>query len=132
MDRAMPAGLLVVRCRTDEVMLMSLAVVTDPIPLQLTPDGVARVGRTRVTLDTIVGAFADGATAEEIVQQYPSVVLADVYVVIAYYLRHRTEVDAYLQRRAREAQAVRVQNEQRTDARGLRERLLARRTTPSE
>ncbi len=111
---------------------MSLAVVTDPIPLQLTPDGVARVGHTRVTLDTIVGAFADGATAEEIVQQYPSVALADVYAVIAYYLRHRAEVDAYLQRRAQEAQAVRVQNEQRTDARGLRERLLARRTTASE
>lgn len=111
---------------------MSLAVVTDPIPLQLTPDGVACVGRTRVTLGTIVGAFADGATAEEIVQQYPSVALADVYAVIGYYPRHRTEMDAYLQRRAHEAQAVRVQNEQRTDGRGPRERLLARRTTPSE
>lgn len=31
-------------------------------------DGVVRVGGTRVTLDTIVFAFEEGATAEEITQ----------------------------------------------------------------
>ena len=107
---------------------MTLAVVADPLPLQIDEDGVARVGGTRVTLDTIVAAFADGATAEEIVQQYPSVALADVYAVLGYYLRHRPEVEAYLQRRAQQALAVRQQNEQRTDPLGVRERLLARQT----
>ena len=105
---------------------MTLDVVADPLPLQIDEDGVARVGGTRVTLDTVVAAFADGATAEEIVQQYPSVALADVYAVLGYYLRHRPEVDAYLQRRAQQALAVRQQNEQRTDPLGVRERLLAR------
>ncbi|MEO0869309.1 MAG: DUF433 domain-containing protein, partial [Cyanobacteria bacterium J06642_11] len=38
----------------------------------------------------------EGATAEEIVEQYPSLQLADVYSVISYYLRRKTEVDAYL------------------------------------
>ncbi len=108
---------------------MTLDVVTDPLPLQIVADGVARVGGTRVTLDTIVAAFSDGATAEEIVQQYPSVALADVYAVLGYYLRHRPEVEAYLQRRAQQALAVRQQNEQRTDPLGVRERLLARQTT---
>ena len=107
---------------------MTLDVVADPLPLQIDEDGVARVGGTRVTLDTIVAAFADGATAEEIVQQYPSVALADVYAVLGYYLRHRPEVEAYLQRRAQQALAVRQQNEQRTDPLGVRERLLARQT----
>ena len=107
---------------------MTLDVVADPLPLQIDEDGVARVGGTRVTLDTIVAAFADGATAEEIVQQYPSVALADVYAVLGYYLRHRSEVEAYLQRRAQQALAVRQQNEQRTDPLGVRERLLARQT----
>ena len=108
---------------------MTLDVVTDPLPLLLVADGVARVGGTRVTLDTVVAAFADGATAEEIVQQYPSVALADVYAVLGYYLRHRPEVEAYLQRRTQQALAVRQQNEQRTDPLGVRERLLARQAT---
>ncbi|HYV38047.1 MAG TPA: DUF433 domain-containing protein, partial [Gemmataceae bacterium] len=58
----------------------------ETIPLLLDSDGVLRVSETRVTLDTIVGAFTEGATAEEIAQQYPSVPLADVYAVIGYYL----------------------------------------------
>lgn len=39
-------------------------------------DGVVRVAGTRVTLDTVVAAFEEGATAEEIAQQYPSLAFA--------------------------------------------------------
>ena len=35
-------------------------------------DANVRVGGTRVTLDALVAAFTGGATAEEIVQRYPS------------------------------------------------------------
>jgi hypothetical protein len=87
-----------------------------------------RVGKTRVTLDTLVYAFRDGATAEEIVQQYPSLRLEDVYSVIGYYLRRQDEVDAYLQEREQAAAEVRRQNEARFDPQGVRDRLLARRT----
>ena len=86
-----------------------------------------RVGGTRVTLDTIVAAFDAGATAEEIAQQYASVALADVYSVIAYYLRHREKVQDYLAERQRQAAETRAQNERRFDPSGVRERLLARR-----
>lgn len=86
-----------------------------------------RVGRTRVTLDTVVYAFNHGATAEEIVQQYAALRLGDVYAIIAYYLHAQAEVDAYLQQRERQAAAVRRQNEQRFERAGIRERLLARR-----
>ena len=108
---------------------MTLDVVTDPLPLQIDRDGVVRVGGTRVTLETIIAAFTEGATAEEIVQQYPSVALADVYAVIGYYLRHRVEVEAYVQRSREQALAVRQENARRTDLRGLRERLLARQSS---
>jgi hypothetical protein len=64
-----------------------------------------------VTLDTILAAFAEGATAEEIAQEYPSVSLADVYQVIAYSLRHTSEVEAYLARRRQEIREARVANE---------------------
>ncbi|MGH3943304.1 MAG: DUF433 domain-containing protein [Pseudonocardiaceae bacterium] len=85
------------------------------------------MGRSRVTLDVVVGAFREGATAEEIVHQYPTLDLADVYAVISYYLRHQGEVKAYLSCRRDEAATVRRQNETRVDPSGIRERLLARR-----
>ena len=105
---------------------MTLLTTTETIPLNTDSDGVVRVGKTRVTLDTIVVAFTEGATAEEIVQQYPSVLLADVYSVIGYYLRRRAEVEAYLKRRQQHAAEIRQQNESRLDPRGIRERLVAR------
>ena len=111
-----------------EVNAMVLAIATEPIPLETDADGVVRVGGTRVTLDTIVTAFNEGATAEEIVHQYPSLHLADVYAVISYYLRRRSDVEAYLRQRQQRADDIRKQNESRFDPQGVRDRLLARRT----
>jgi uncharacterized protein (DUF433 family) len=101
--------------------------IIESVPLVSGADGVMRVGGTRVTLDTILAAFSKGATAEEIAQQYPSVSLADVYQVIAYFLRHTSEVETYLARRRKESQEVRRANEARWPADGIRARLLARR-----
>src|ERR687884_1541921 len=108
---------------------MALAIEPAPVPMRTDADGVVRVGRTRVTLDTVVAAFAEGATAEEIVQQYPSLDLADVYSVLAYYLRHPAEVDAYVHERQEQAEAVRKDNESRWDPSGVRDRLLARKVS---
>ncbi len=107
---------------------MTLAIVTEAVPLETDTDGVVRIGKTRVTLDTVISAFLDGATAEEIAHQYPSLNLADVYAVIAYYLQRRDEVDAYLQQRLQQAGKLRVQNESHCDPLGIRDRLLARRS----
>lgn len=68
------------------------------MPLEVGADGVVRVGRTRVTLDTVVMAFLEGVSAEGIAGQYPSLQLPDIYSTIGYYLRHQTEVGAYLYR----------------------------------
>jgi uncharacterized protein (DUF433 family) len=106
---------------------MTIPIAAEPVPLEMDAEGVMRIGRTRVTLDTVIAAFVDGATAEEIVQQYPSLNLADVCAVIAYYLRRRSEVEAYLQRRQDLADKIRTQNESRLDSSGVRNRLLARR-----
>lgn len=106
---------------------MSLMVSPEPAPLAADRDGVMRVGDTRVTLDTVVAAFREGATAEEIAQQYPSLRLADVYAVIGYYLRHQQEVDDHLQDRRQQAVEARRSNEARFDPAGVRDRLLARR-----
>ncbi len=105
---------------------MTLAIVADPAPLRVDPDGVVRVGETRVTLDTVVAVFRQGATAEEIVHKYPSLKLADVYATIAFYLNHQQEVEAYLEQRQQKAQEVRQMNQTRFDPQGLRDRLFAR------
>ena len=110
---------------------MMLSTITESVPLRTDQDGVIRVGGTRVTLDTVVATFKEGATAEEIVQQYPSLHLADVYFVLGYYLRQHDQVEAYLQQRQAQAELVRQQNEQRFDPAGVRERLLARRAHPA-
>jgi len=106
---------------------MALVIAAEPIPLETDADGVVRVRGTRVTLDTIVIAFNEGATAEEIVHQYPSLHLAEVYAVISYYLRRRSDVEAYLRQRQQQADEIRKQNESRFDPHGVRDRLLARR-----
>jgi uncharacterized protein (DUF433 family) len=105
---------------------MTLAIVADPVPLQANEDGVILVGKTRVTLDTVVAVFNQGATAEKIVYRYPSLNLADVYATIAFYLRHQSEVKSYLQQRQQQSQEIRVMNQSRFDPQGLRDRLLAR------
>ena len=110
-----------------EVNGTTFLIETEPIPLETDADGVVRVGGTRVTLDTVVAAFREGATAEEIVYQYPSLNLADVYSVIGYYLQRRADVEAYLRRRQQQRDEVRERNEARFDPRGIRDRLLARR-----
>ncbi len=98
----------------------------DPIPVSPDADGVFRVGGTCVTLDTVIEAFHEGMTPEGIAEQYPSLSLADIYAVIAHYLKHRDEVEAYLQRRREQAAEVRKENETRFDPAGVRGRLLAR------
>ncbi len=106
---------------------MAEVLTTEQIPLVTGADGVMRVRGTRVTLETVVAAFTDGATAEEISQQYPSVSLADVYQVIGYYLRHSTELESYLGQRRQQMADTRRTNESCWPPEGLRNRLLAKR-----
>lgn len=97
-----------------------------PASLRTDADGVYRVGPTRVTLDTVVSAFQDGATAEEILLRYPALDLADIYVVLGYYLKNKPTVEAYLQSRGEAAEEMRREIEARRPSAGIRERLLER------
>jgi uncharacterized protein (DUF433 family) len=109
-------------------MTIPLAIHTDPVPLRMDEYGAARVEDSQVLLDIVVREFENGAGPEEIVHTYSTLQLADVYAVIAYYLRHKEEVQAYL--RARKLDAERLQQEIETkqpDRAGLRAKLLARR-----
>jgi len=107
---------------------MMLPLEADPIPLRTDRGGTIRIGQTRVPLETVVHAFNEGATAEEIAYRYSTLELPDIYAAITYYLRHRTAVDDYAREQEAKAKESRRKIEARQpDRRGLRERLLSRR-----
>ena len=111
---------------------MSLTLEAQPLPMQECPDGVVRIGGTRVTLDLVIGAYRRGATPVEIVQAYDTLRLQDVYAVLSYYHGHPDEVDQYLREREMAAEQVRRENERRFPPAGVRERLLARQRGQNE
>jgi uncharacterized protein (DUF433 family) len=99
----------------------------EPPPLRVDEGGAIRVGNSRIRLDLVVEQYENGMTPEDMVRAYDTLVLADVYAVIAHYLRHRDVVQAYLKRRAEEAGALRAKIEAERP-RVTREELLARRS----
>ncbi len=106
---------------------MTFTVHAETPALREDADGTLRVGETRVLLDLVIEAFQDGATPETIVQRYPTLKLPDVYSVVAYYLRHRSDVEEYLSRREKLAEAMQQRiDRQNSDLGDIRARLLAR------
>lgn len=100
------------------------------VPLRQDAEGVIRVGDSRVLLELVICAFQKGATPESIVQSYDTLKLADVYAVLAYYLTHQQEVDAYVRRCEDESDELRRRIEAaQPDQTGLRERLMRRAKT---
>ena len=77
-------------------MTLSLAAHAPPLRQD---HGALRVGRSNVTLESVL-----------IIDQFPTITLADAYEVVGYYLRNRAQVDVYLssQERAHAEQALEI------------------------
>ena len=105
-----------------------------PDLLYRTPQGTWRIAGTRISLDSVIHAFWEGATPEEICQDFPSLSLAQVYSVIAYYLTHRGQVDTYLQEQREATEQLCRELEARHGAflADLRQRLLAHRPSQTQ
>ncbi len=99
----------------------------DRPPLRVDEGGAVRVGKSRISLDLVVEQYENGITPEDMVRAYDTLLLAEVYAVIAYYLRHENEVRAYLTRRAEEAETLRTKIEGERP-RVTRDELVARRS----
>jgi uncharacterized protein (DUF433 family) len=97
------------------------------VPLREEPEGVFRVGTSRVLLELVIRAFQAGATPEAIVQSYETLNLADVYAVVSLYLTNRAPFDEYLRERDIAAEETRRKIEAAQPARpSLREILMTR------
>ena len=62
--------------------------------------GRIRIDGTRLTVHQIVTCYQRGLTAEEIVEQYPHINLAQTYAALAYYHANRDEIDRELEAEA--------------------------------
>jgi uncharacterized protein (DUF433 family) len=97
------------------------------VPIRVDEHGIIRVGNTRVTFDTVIARFHHGDTPEQINSGFPTLKLADIYAVIAYYLDNQDEMDAYLRQQEKEAEEIRNEIESRQPkAAELRTRLRNR------
>jgi uncharacterized protein (DUF433 family) len=106
---------------------MPLTFEPEAPPLRVDESGTVRVGKTRVLLVMVIQAYQQGETPEGIIDMYDTLDLADVHAVIAYYLRHKAEVEEYIANYDREAAELgkKIEARQGSSA-GMRERLLKR------
>jgi uncharacterized protein (DUF433 family) len=93
------------------------------IPLETNKQGVIRVKGTRVSLDSILHAYNEGATAEEIVLRYPTCAIEEVYTILSWALNNSDFVTEYLAiQTARRGQLEKVIRQEFPSS-GLKERV---------
>jgi len=82
---------------------MSALEPTLEVPLLASEDGTMRIAGTRVSLDSVLHHYQQGATAEEIALRFPALRLADIHACLAYFLNHPEPVEKYLDQRRQQA-----------------------------
>ena len=75
---------------------MSLDFSPEPLPLAFDEYGVVRVNGRRITLDNVLIAYNHGSLAHQIAYNF-DLDTSDVHAILCYYLRHKPEVDEYLE-----------------------------------
>ena len=90
---------------------MGITLHADPAPLRIDETGTIRVGDSRVTLDALLRYWRMGMKAEDIARGLETLSLADVHGALAYYLRHRAEIDDYLRQRDDDSEKLRKEIE---------------------
>jgi uncharacterized protein (DUF433 family) len=93
------------------------------------PDGEIRLVGHRIGLYHFVYYYNQGFTAEMILCQFPTLDLAVIHRVIAFYLDHRDEVDRYVAHYQAELDHLRVVGPHAPSVGELREQLEARQVT---
>ncbi len=86
---------------------------TQILPLRLMEDGTIRIAESRVSLESVIHHYKLGASAEQIVQKFPALDLADVYAAISYYLNNEESIEEYV--RAQETKGDSLQVELESD-----------------
>ena len=93
-------------------------------------DGVMRVGKNRVLLESVVAAFEQGDSPESIRSQYPALTLEEVYGALTFCLSQPDMIQAYMKKQDQVWNAARAEYEQQLPP--VVERLRALRNAPAE
>lgn len=93
-------------------------------------DGEIRLTGHRIGLEHLIDAYNEGETAEMLALRYPTLPLSLVHHVIAFYLEHQADVDAYVAACAREVARQRAEGRV-LDVAALRARLASRKLPAS-
>lgn len=105
----------------------------ETVPLVQWEDGSIRVHGSRVTLDTIVIRMQVGDTVEEIHEGFPTVSVAQIEEILAWYFENKTAVDECLREQEAEAEEIwkRIESDPEYQARSadLRRRIAEFRKT---
>lgn len=107
-------------------MMTNLVLEPRAVPLTRLENGVYRVTGTRIPLERIVECYRGGETPEDIVRDFDTLKLSDVYAVISYYLDHKDAVEEYMREQEEEAEALRRMIEAAQPPRPSKEELLRR------
>jgi uncharacterized protein (DUF433 family) len=113
-----------------EILYLPVFEFMQEAPLGVSEDGTIRIAGTRVTLDSVVHHYGQGATAEEIALQFPALGLAQVHACLAYYLSHQDLIQQYLHKQEKRAhevqQRITEDSSQEAAIRQLRDRIKNR------
>ena len=91
--------------------MTNLDLSPEPLPVKWDAHGVARISDTRVSLQVVLGAYIyRSRTPDQIAEDF-LLPLGDVYSVIGYYLRHKEEIDAYMEECLRRDEETRLELE---------------------
>jgi uncharacterized protein (DUF433 family) len=94
------------------------------VPLTMWEDGSVRITGSRVPLDALIYEFKNGATAEQIHEDFPSLHLKDIYGSIAYYLANIEAVEDYFQQQQVAAEETKQFIESKIDTEDLRKKII--------
>lgn len=90
--------------RTLEIIrAMAIVETTQELPLTVTADGTIKISGSRVSLDSVIFNYRQGATVEKVAMRFQGRRLADIHSCIAYFLNHQEEVNKYLADREQSA-----------------------------
>jgi uncharacterized protein (DUF433 family) len=103
--------------------------MTVPDFLVAQSDGEIVLAGHRITIVNVLDYYNDGDSVEMIAARFPTVSLATLHKVIAFYLDNRVELDAYLTQYHADLDAARATARFAPSVEELRRRLQERRAT---
>lgn len=77
---------------------MTLTLAPPAPPITQWPDGSYRITGTRILLEMFIWVYShEHLTAEQLVNEWPTITLERAHGALAYYLANKDEVDAYVE-----------------------------------